>query len=405
MHENQTGTGASPCAATDVSSPSIGTSGLLPREQGLLQDGQGAEHRPKTPSVDGLIPQLRRRIAIFSGAELLGDGLFKLPFIRSLRATFPEAEIIWITSGATVYTGILGELVAPYLGRVVDKTSIGRSIAEILTPARIGLGPMDIVIDTQTVAWRSLAVRRALKPRRFIAATAGYFFSTTQPKNVDATWTKQKPVHFVDHLMRLIDLASEGDTVADDTETIIPTAFTELALRLLPEGSRYIGFAPGAGDITKRWPLDRFLRLAHEAEMRGYKPVFFVGPDEREMITPIRDIIPDALFPEDDVSNESLKGPLLVAALGRRLDAAIANDSGLGHMLAISAIPLILLYGRHSPKKYSPRTPYLTTLWAQEFGGPEHDRIPEEAVAQALWEAAGNHPTSIDTAFSSGTKR
>ena len=38
-----------------------------------------------------------RRIAVYSGAEILGDGFFKLQFIRSLKETFPQAEIIWIT--------------------------------------------------------------------------------------------------------------------------------------------------------------------------------------------------------------------------------------------------------------------------------------------------------------------
>ena len=53
-------------------------------------------------------------------------------------------------------------------------------------------------------------------------------------------------------------------------------------------------------------------------------------------------------------------------------------------MLAISEVPLILLYGRHSPAKYAPRTPHLTTFWAQDFGGPEHERIPLEKVVAAL---------------------
>ena len=44
-------------------------------------------------------PENIRRVAVFSGAELLGDGLFKLPFLRSLRATFPRAEIVWLTAG------------------------------------------------------------------------------------------------------------------------------------------------------------------------------------------------------------------------------------------------------------------------------------------------------------------
>lgn len=330
-----------------------------------------------------------RRVAVFSGAELLGDGLFKLPFIRSLKATFPNAEIVWVTAGKTVYAGILKDLVAPYLSRVVENTGIGGSLGELLRPRRVEIGPVDIAIDTQTVAWRSLAVKRALKPKLFIASAADYLFSGVKPPQVNPAWTRKKPKHFVDGLMRLVELASKGHAVADGSATPIPDEYTALAAKLLPEGARYVGLAPGSGDPTKRWPLERFIALAKEASARGCRPVFFVGPSERFMLEEIRAGVPDALFPEDEAPEGAPKGPLLVAALGRRLKAAVANDSGLGHMLAISEVPLILLYGRHSPAKYAPRTPHLTTFWAQDFGGPEHELIPLGKVAAALRETLG----------------
>ncbi|MEP2828442.1 glycosyltransferase family 9 protein [Parvibaculum sp.] len=334
-------------------------------------------------------PENPRRIAVFSGAELLGDGLFKLPFIRSLRATFPNAEIIWVTAGKTAYAGVLKELAAPYLSRVIEETMIGSSLGELLRPRRVETGPVDILIDTQTVAWRSLAVKRALKPALFVASAADYFFSGVKPPQVNPAWTKKKPKHFVDGLMRLLDLASGGRSVADPAATAIPDEYTALAARLLPEGARYVGLAPGSGDPTKRWPLERFIALAKEASAMGLRPVFFVGPGERFMLDEIKAGVPGALFPEDEAPEGAPKGPLLVAALGRRLDAAVANDSGLGHMLAISEVPLILLYGRHSPAKYAPRTPRLTTFWAQDFGGPGHELIPLTRVSAALRETLG----------------
>ena len=321
-----------------------------------------------------------RRIAVYSGAEVLGDGFFKLHFIRSLRETFPEAEILWVTSGKTVYAGILKELVAPSLSRVIENTGLGRSLREILAPKRIDTGPVDLLIDTQTVLWRSLAVKRALKPRIFIAPAADYLLSSVKPPEIDPGWTRKKPAHFADGLMRLLDLASRGRTKPADGAVAIPDDYVALAGKLLPESTRYAGFAPGSGDPTKRWPLERFLALARHGEAKGRRPVFFLGPSERDMAAEIRAALPAALFPEDAAPAEGPKGPLLVAALGRRLDIAVANDSGLGHMLAISNIPLILLYGRHSPAKYAPRTPFLRTVWAQEYGGPEHERIPLERL-------------------------
>ncbi|HAC57008.1 MAG: ADP-heptose--LPS heptosyltransferase [Parvibaculum sp.] len=329
-------------------------------------------------------PENIRRVAVFSGAELLGDGLFKLPFLRSLRATFPRAEIVWLTAGKTAYAGILKDLAAPYLSRVIEETGIGRSPLEILLPRRTDAGPVDIAIDTQTVTWRSLAVKRALKPRLFIASSADYLFSGVKPEEVNREWTRKKPAHFVDGLMRLVDLASRGHSLTDPAAIAIPEKYRSLAAELLPPGPRYVGLAPGSGDPTKRWPLTRFIALAREASARGRQPVFFIGPSERFMLDDIRAGVPGARFPEDEAPEDAPRGPLLVAALGQRLDLAVANDSGLGHMLAISEVPLILLYGRHSPAKYAPRTPHLTTFWAQDFGGPEHERIPLEKVVAAL---------------------
>ena len=334
-------------------------------------------------------PESLRRVAIFSGGELLGDGLFKLPFIRSLMATFPNAEIIWVSAGASVYAGVLKDLAAPYLSRVIENAGVGRSPRELLAPRRIATGPIDILIDTQTVAWRSLVVRKTLKPALFVTSAANYLFSGVTPRQVNPEWTRTKPTHFVDRLMRLLALASGGRAVADPAATAIPGKYTELAARLLPDGERYAGFAPGSGDPTKRWPLDRFIALARQAGASGCRPVFFIGPGERFMLDDIRNGVPDALFPEDEAPDGAPKGPLLVAALGRRLAAAVANDSGLGHMLAISDIPLILLYGRHAPAKYAPLTPRLTTFWARDFGGPEHERIPLQKVSAAFRETLG----------------
>lgn len=325
-----------------------------------------------------------RRIAVYSGAEALGDGFFKLHFIRSLKETFPQAEIVWITTGKTVYAGILKDLVAPCLTRVIEGTGIGRSPRKIFRPVSVDAGDIDILIDTQTILWRSLAVKRALHPRLFIAPAADYLLSSVKPPEVDPHWTRKKPAHFADGLMRLLDLASLGKTKLADSAIEIPADYSALAQKLLPQGARYAGFAPGSGDLTKRWPLGRFIALARHAEAKGRQPVFFIGPSERDMAAEIRAALPSALFPEDEAPPGGPRGPLLVASLGRRLDVAVANDSGLGHMLAISNIPLILLYGRHSPAKYAPRTPFLQTVWAQDYGGPEHDRIPLERLTAEL---------------------
>ncbi len=50
-------------------------------------------------------------ILVYSGLELLGDGVMKLPFVRALRRCWPAARITWLAGkGKTVYAGTLAPL-------------------------------------------------------------------------------------------------------------------------------------------------------------------------------------------------------------------------------------------------------------------------------------------------------
>ena len=43
-------------------------------------------------------------ILAYSGLELMGDGFMKIPFLRALRGTWPQARITWLAgAGRTVY--------------------------------------------------------------------------------------------------------------------------------------------------------------------------------------------------------------------------------------------------------------------------------------------------------------
>ena len=326
----------------------------------------------------------RKKVAVFSGQDQLGDGLFKLPFIRSLRASFPDSEIHWVCAADSAYKGVLARLVAPYLDCVHTGSGLASRKRQILFPPEIADAPYDIAIDTQTLFWRSIVVKRALKPGCFISAAMDYGLSSVRPPRGQ----RNKPQHFVSHLLRLAELAAGDNYRCDETPVEIPCRLDELAKDLLPasapgEGA-YLGIAPGSGDPTKRWPLERFIALAKHFRERGFRPVFLVGPDEAEMLEPLRTAVPDALFPEQSLPPDARPGPLLVSALGRRMAGSIANDSGLGHLLAISGKPLVLLYGRHTPAKYAPLTPHLRTVWAQDFGGTEHALIPLERVEREM---------------------
>ena len=51
---------------------------------------------------------------------------------------------------------------------------------------------------------------------------------------------------------------------------------------------------------------------------------------------------------------------------------------------ALGGRPLISLFGRTVPEKFTPMTPRLTIIRAQDYGGRELDLIPLDAVEEAV---------------------
>jgi len=62
-------------------------------------------------------------------------------------------------------------------------------------------------------------------------------------------------------------------------------------------------------------------------------------------------LVPQALFPEHETG---ISSPALVTCLGKRLDFVITIDNGIMHMLSLSKVPMISLFGPTDSKKFAP---------------------------------------------------
>jgi ADP-heptose:LPS heptosyltransferase len=309
------------------------------------------------------------RILVYSIGEVIGDGLIKLPFAAGLRRAFPDAHIAWAAAkGDTVYAGPLAGVVAGLIDEIVTAGPTGVGAFDILPWVKpFGGRRFDLVIDTQENAARAVVVRRAV-------GKGGRLVSAAQAKD---DW----PVAVVDRLAKLLDLAQPGALPA-------PLRLTDpqiiaAAANLLPDGSAYVGFAPGAGGADKRWPLDNYIALAKAQVARGRTPVFFLGPQEAAMRDAVAQAAPEALFPEE-AAPAALRGPRLVIALAGRLAVAVANDAGPGHMLAAGGAPLLSLQ-RDARKavKFKPAAQRLEMLIASDYGD-SMAALPLDAVERAL---------------------
>jgi ADP-heptose:LPS heptosyltransferase len=318
---------------------------------------------------------------VYVGLDLVGDGVMKLPFLSSLRQAYPRATITWLAGlGKSVFASSLAPLTQGLLDEVIDDAGIGRHPRELLQRPLEGR-QFDLIIDTQRRGLTSLILKR-IHHRVFVSSTGHWWLSDKVPPS-----GRGKRSSMIGQMFALLEAALG----APPPEPLPLTLDRDLAFdaeRRLPSGPTYVGLAPGAGGKHKCWPLERYIELAKAIAAKGLTPVFLLGPAERAWELELRAQFPALPMPLTDQDS-----PVVTIALASRLTVAIANDSGIGHMLAAGGAPLISLFGPTAPEKFAPRARRQILVTAQQNGGQDMAAIPLTAVTAAL-EALLNAPRS-----------
>jgi ADP-heptose:LPS heptosyltransferase len=320
-------------------------------------------------------------ILVHVGLDLIGDGLMKLPFVYGLRAAFPRARITWLAGrGKTVYAGALKGAVDGLIDEVIERTDIGLSFTELLRNPLPGRR-FDLIIDTQKGALATLALHR-VRHRAMLAPFGDFALSGVKPPK-----GYKSPRNLQRQLLDLVEIASGAPAPRPGAFNVsIAATMRDLAARLLPHGPVYVGLVPGAGGLQKCWPLEKYVELAQHQAALGRIPVFILGPAEAGWDARIANAVPSAKAPlqQAEIGVRHGFAPELTIALASRMAAIVANDSGAGHMCALSGAPLVSLFGPTPPEKFAPISARIAILRAQDFGGREMELIPVDAVARAL---------------------
>lgn len=335
-------------------------------------------------------PEAVQTIGIVVGRDLVGDSLIKLPFLRALRNAFPKAEIHWITSqGATAYATVLRQSTSHLIDAIHDQP------AWILRPAE-GLGEgeappfFDLLIDTRNHRHDALLAKQ-LPHGLFLATAMRYSFSDRRPVLNQRFWNR--PHHICDRLLQIVELAA-GYRPASTGALPVPEELRYYAKLILPEGTSYVGLALGAGNPVKIWPRYKFEKIAALQVAKGRIPVFILGPQELASYDALSAAVPQAKFPLQDHEIWQRKSLSIdhTLAIAQRLDLAVANDSGVGHMLAAADCPLISLFGPTSAEKLAPRVSRGKIICSQDFGSDAMKAIRWEAVDAAVDGMLNNDP-------------
>ena len=96
------------------------------------------------------------------------------------------------------------------------------------------------------------------------------------------------------------------------------------------------------------------------------------------MVKRIETKISDAIFPE---MNSIISCPALVTALSSRLEKAITIDNGVMHMMSLSRVPMVALFGPTSSKKFAPDYKVNKILDSKDlYKSPDISKITEDDV-------------------------
>lgn len=282
-----------------------------------------------------------QRILVFQTA-FLGDVVLTLPMVQRLKRHFPASEIDVVTTPAA----------APLLRHpdvrsviVYDKRRTQKGLRGILSMART-LRAMRY--DIAVVPHRSLRTAAVVTlsgiPRRIT-------FSTSAGRSLFTDIVPYVPtLHESDRNLTLLaplGVPEEGKELPrlfpDETDIgTVDAAFGELGI---VAGQRCIALAPGSVWNTKRWPAERFARLARMFAADGHAVLIVGGKEDAELGRTLAAEAGDGTV-HDLTGRFGLLGS---AELIRRCAVLVTNDSAPLHLGVAMRTPVAAIFGATVP--------------------------------------------------------
>ncbi len=244
---------------------------------------------------------------VLEHAGALGDFLLAWPFFLSVARHFPGLPVYWAAPPS--HGRWLAPLAAPcppVLRRALDARFAGETWPEGLEGAlvfRPGLASRPTLPD-----WEGFRFVRGVVPGRDVA-----------------------PLELYREALRAWEIA-----FAENYRAAFQGYFGGHA----PINNMALLF-PGAGHMDKAWPLSNLEHLAQLLQKHGLRPVFVIGPVERD-----RGVLP---------SGGEILEPGDLGELSRALRScrfAVGPDCGPMHLAAMHGVPGLALFGPTSPRQW-----------------------------------------------------
>ena len=287
----------------------------------------------------------------------LGDLTLTTPFIHALRKAAPDAHITFLADEK------LKDVVLhnPYLDEVItiDKKGRDNSLLALMACARrLSKLNFDVLINLHPNERCSFIC--AMTKAKLRAGTTHTMF-----KPLWGVFTPlNRKIHAADMYLDVLTQLGVEKLEHNGLE-IFPSEehFAQAEEFWRDHGvfgsDKLIGFNIGSAVVTKRWAPERFAKVADTLAAKGYKPVFFGGTMDEEMVQEAISYMQTT--PVVATGSFTIGG---LAAAMRRCSLIITNDSGPMHVAISHKVPIVAMYGPSSPKLYGPYTEAATIVTA-----------------------------------------
>jgi heptosyltransferase-1 len=273
----------------------------------------------------------------------LGDIVHTFPAVAALRATFPAAEIVWLTH--------------PRWKFLVESSSLASEVWTVETRSvsslREAIGRVRQTSWTAAIDYQGLWKSAALPFLGGVRKRIGFSSHTIREFGVPLLYTNRVSAtasHIADQNGELSLRAGAQDATAPISLRVQPEDESAMSAKLRTLGiDRYIVLSPGGGWRSKCWPPERFGALCRKIrDSLGLRCVVNYGPGEDHLATAVRAASGGA----DPVPYNGELGQLM--ALLRNAVCIVGGDTGPLHLAIALGTPAVALFGPTSPARNGP---------------------------------------------------
>jgi heptosyltransferase I len=313
----------------------------------------------------------------------LGDIVHTFPAVAALRASFRNAEIVWVTHPRWKFL-VEGSSVASEVWPVESRDLA--SVRQLIK--RIRGFAWDAAIDYQGL-WKSALLPFLGGVKRRI----GFSSKTIREFGVPVLYTDRvgpATVHIAEQNGELSHRAGARNITAPFRLRVSEADKGEVLSFLQRSGiERYIVLSPGGGWRSKCWPAERFGALAQRIRgSLGLHCVVNIGPGEDDIAAALRVTNANA---EPLFYNAAL-GPLMALLCGAR--CIVGGDTGPLHLAIALGTPAVALYGPTDPARNGPY--HVAHAVENTFGEDIVLRIPSGVTSHKRENQAAASMLAID---------